>query len=70
MMKDDLIELKIKDIESQLRDLRREVLAKKKKPSRKRVGSFAGLRGIWKEKVHFTEEGIKAAKIRVKEIPE
>ena len=30
---------------------------------------FAKMRGVWKGKVHFTEEEIEAAKIRVKDFP-
>ena len=71
-MKADLVEMKIKSLEEQLRVLRYEVemLKKQKDRNRKNPKSFAELRGIWKGERPFTEEEIENAKIRVKDFPE
>ena len=67
-MKDDLIGMKIKGIEEQLRVLRRQLEKQRsdqKTPEQKK--GLAGLEGIWRGELDITDEDIEAAKIKVKD---
>ena len=65
--------MKFKNIDAQVRSLEEELKTLKKlieySPEGKKEGkTFASLRGIWKDKVHFTMEEIRKAEIKVKRI--
>ena len=56
---------RLKEVEEELRLLRRRLSEKQPRPAR----GVAQLRGLWKGKSHFSYEEIKEAEIRLKDWP-
>ena len=64
----DLLRAELARIERELEAVRSKI-EKLEKEGVEEPRPFARLRGVWKGKVHFTQEEIDAAKIRVKDFP-
>lgn len=65
-----------KSSQSEMEKIRRDIaevrarIAKYQKEHPGEPFPFAKAKGIWKGKVHFTNEDIEAAKIKVRDLPE
>jgi len=63
-MAENLMAVKIKSIEEQLRGLRQQLSQGRK--GRRKPKNFTELEGIWRGKVHFTDDEIEQVKFKIR----
>ena len=63
-VKANSINAQVRSIEEELKAVKTLIGLSSKDKNKKKT--FAALKGIWKGKVHFTEEEIKEAEIKIK----